>query len=174
MHIVGLRVGHRLLQIYKKQEVEDMFRRGLWGLGRTIDPFWEMQRLQKEMNDLFSGYGRVSGRDYPAVNAWVGDDEVVATAELPGVDADKLEISVAGDVLTLQGKREAHKIEEGDVYHRQERSFGEFSRSIQLPFQVNADKVEAEYEKGILRVRLPRAEVDKPKKIAVKSEDMGR
>ncbi len=151
-----------------------MFRRGLWGLGRTIDPFWEMQRLQREMNDLFSGYGRVSGRDFPAINAWVGEDEIVATAELPGIDTGKLDISVAGDVLTLQGKREADKIQEGDVYHRQERNFGEFSRSIQLPFQVNADKVEAQYEKGILRVRLPKAEADKPKKIAVKSENAGR
>jgi HSP20 family protein len=134
------------------------------------DPFWEMQRLQREMNDLFSGYGRVSGRDYPALNAWLSENEVMATAELPGIDPEKLDISVVGDSLTLRGIREADRIQEGDTYHRQERGFGEFSRTIQLPFQVDADKVEAKYEKGILRIRLPRAEADKPRRISIKSE----
>jgi len=147
-----------------------MFRPGMWRLGRTVDPFWEMQRLQREMNELFSGFSHVSGKDYPAVNAWVSENEVLVTAELPGIDPGKLDISVAGDTLTLRGVREPESIREGDVYHRQERSFGEFSRTLQLPFQVESEKVVAKYDKGVLQAKLPRAEADKPRKISIKSE----
>jgi HSP20 family protein len=81
-----------------------------------------------------------------------------------------VDVSVVGDTLTISGAREAAALKGGESYHRQERSHGRFTRSLQLPFHVEAGKVEAKYDKGILRVTLPRAEADKPKKVAVKCE----
>jgi HSP20 family protein len=135
-----------------------------------MDPLHEMQRLQGEMNRLFSGLGQNLNPENPPVNAWVGEADVVVTAELPGVDPSKVEVSVVGDTLTISGSREAEALKEGESYHRQERTHGRFTRSLQLPFPVEAGKVEAKYEKGILRISLPRAEADKPRKVAVACE----
>jgi HSP20 family protein len=94
---------------------------------------------------------------------------MVVTAELPGADPEKLDISVVGDSLTISGNREAEALKAGESYHRQERSCGRFTRTIQLPFHVDAVKVAATYERGILNVVLPRSEAEKPKKISIKS-----
>lgn len=135
-----------------------------------MDPLQEMQRLQREMNRVFSGLEQPLNPEVPPLNAWVGESDVVVSAELPGVDPGKVDVSVVGDTLTISGAREAAALKAGESYHRQERSYGRFTRSLQLPFHVEAGKVEAKYDKGILRVTLPRAEADKPKKIAVKCE----
>ncbi len=144
-----------------------MFGTGLWRLGGITDPLREMQRLHREMNRVFSGLEQPLSQEVPLVNAWLGEEDVVVTAELPGVDPAKVDISVVGNTLTISGTREADPIKEGQSYHRQERHYGRFSRSIQLPFHVEVGKVEARYEKGVLRITLPRAEADKPRKIAV-------
>jgi HSP20 family protein len=146
-----------------------MFGQGLWRVGGFTDPLREMQRLQREMNRVFSGIEPPLNQEDPLVNAWVGEQDVVIIAELPGVDPAKVDISVVGDTLTISGSRDAVPLKEGESYHRQERSYGRFSRSLQLPFHVEAGRVEAKYERGILRITLPRAEADKPRKIAVKS-----
>ncbi len=137
--------------------------------GRMVDPFDEIQRLQQEMNRLFSGFGPAVVYEFPPINAWVSEDDAVLTAELPGIDPEKLDISVVGDTLTLSGERAPASLGEGETYHRQERNFGKFARTLRLPFQVDPTKVEAKYEKGILRITLPRSEQDKPKKIAIKT-----
>ena len=147
-----------------------MFGPAIWRFGGRMDPLQEMQRLQREMNRVFSGLEQPLNPEVPPLNAWVGESDVVVSAELPGVDPGKVEVSVVGDTLTISGAREATALKEGESYHRQERSYGRFTRSLQLPFHVEAGKVEAKYDKGILRVTLPRAEADKPKKIAVKCE----
>lgn len=147
-----------------------MFGPGIWRFGRIVDPMTEMQRLQREMNNLFSGTTDFFAHDFPAVNVWRGENAVIVTAELPGIDAQKLDISVIGDSLTLSGSREPEVLKEGDSYHRQERSCGKFARTLQLPFHVDAAKVEAKYEKGVLRITLPRVEAEKPKKIVIKAE----
>ncbi|MCE5281037.1 MAG: Hsp20/alpha crystallin family protein [Deltaproteobacteria bacterium] len=131
------------------------------------DPLREMQRLQREMNRVFTGLEQPLSQEVPLVNAWVGEGDVVVTAELPGVDPAKVDISVVGNTLTISGTRDADPLKEGESYHRQERHYGRFSRSLQLPFHVEAGKVEARYERGVLRITLPRAEADKPRKIAV-------
>jgi len=131
------------------------------------DPLREMQRLQREMNRVFTGLEQPLSQEVPLVNAWVGEEDVVVTAELPGVDPAKVDISVVGNTLTISGTRDADPLKEGESYHRQERHYGRFSRSLQLPFHVEAGKVEARYERGVLRITLPRAEADKPRKIAV-------
>ena len=85
------------------------------------------------------------------------------------MSSEDLEISVVGDRLTIRGARQHREAKEDEVYHRQERSNGEFTRTLQLPFMVDPGKVNARLSKGVLWVTLPRAEADKPKKIKVNS-----
>lgn len=136
-------------------------------------PWREMERLHREVNRLFSDtFALTGGRTapgYPAMNVWTNDEGAVITAELPGVEPDDIDISVINDTLTLTGSRRPNKLEAGEKYHRRERGYGHFTRTFQLPFQVEANKVEAIFEKGVLHISLPRAEADKPRKISVKS-----
>lgn len=134
--------------------------------------FWpEMERLQEEMNRLFSGTwrGPEAAWDLPRVNVWSGGDDLVLTAEVPGMDPKSLDVSVIGDTVTLSGERRAEEDIPEEDYHRQERIFGRFSRTLNLPFTVDADRVSAGYRKGILTITLPRAEADKPRKVSVKA-----
>jgi len=146
-----------------------MFGPVMWRFGGRMDPLHEMLRLQREMNRVFAGLEQPLSPEVPPVNAWVGESDIIVTAELPGMDPKKMDISVVGDTLTVSGARDADLLKEGESYHRQERNRGRFTRSLQLPFHVEAGKVEAKYESGILRITLPRAEADKPKKISVSS-----
>ncbi len=140
---------------------------------RPSSSMWEeMDKLQREMNRLFdSSYVNRYGAhlDFPGINIWTkADTGQVITAELPGIDVDKLDIKVIGETITISGSREIPEQSEEVQYHRQERGFGNFTRSIQLQFPVQSDRVEASYEKGILKIWLPRDEMDKPRKISVK------
>lgn len=146
-----------------------MFWPEVWRFGGVTEPLREIQRLQREMNRLFSGVFQPFSRDFPLVNVWVGEEDAIVTAEIPGMDPGKMDISVVGNALTLSGTREMEVLKEGESYHRQERSHGRFTRIMQLPFKVDADKVDARYDKGVLRITLQRAEEDKPQKVAVKS-----
>lgn len=136
-------------------------------------PWPELDEWQRDMYRLFSNVfstPRVqTAPSYPAMNVWTNQDGAVITAELPGVKPDDIDISVVGDMLTLSGTRTPDKLQEGERYHRRERGYGKFTRTFQLPFSVQADKVEATFNKGILSISLPRAEVDKPRKISVKT-----
>lgn len=138
----------------------------------SIPSIWEeMERIERQMNRTLSrGFGRrwMGTPTYPALNVWLNDDGAYVTAELPGVDAGKLDVKVTGETLTLSGERPEEPMPEDACCQRQERSYGQFSRTIELPFAVQADKVEARMEKGVLRLRLPRAEAHKPKQITVK------
>ncbi len=147
-----------------------MFGRSFWGYP---SPWQDMDRLRREMNRLFNSMptsfdARVSP-GYPAMNVWANEEGLVVTAELPGIEPETLDISVVDNTLTIKGNRAPEKLEEGDVYHRRERKYGKFTRTFQLPFAIEADAVEAVYEKGVLQITLPRAEADKPKKITVKA-----
>jgi len=139
---------------------------------RYIPTMWdEMDRLQREMNRLFDHYDRPGSSlaGYPAVNVWMNDEAAVISAELPGLDVKDLEISVVGETVTLSGERKGDDLPKDVTYHRQERSAGKFSRTIDLPFTVDSGKVQATLEKGVLRVLLPRSEKDKPRKVLVKA-----
>jgi len=134
-----------------------------------------LQQFQREMNRLFDRYGDGASRlfglgGYPAVNVWEDADNVYLEAELPGVEFKDLEIYVSGgNELTLKGERRPPVPERG-VWHRQERTFGAFSRSVALPFPVDPDKVEARLENGVLAVKLAKHEAARPRKISVKGE----
>ena len=141
---------------------------------RNVPNMWEeMERLQREMNRLYRtsrGSRLHSAPSFPAMNIWANEEGQIITAEIPGVEPDDLDVSVTGEVLTLSGTRKPEQMGENEVrYHRQERGYGRFKRSIQLPYPVQADKIEASFKNGVLKVSLPRAEEDKPKKITVKS-----
>lgn len=147
-----------------------MFVRGMLRTGREFDLLPEIQRLQRDMNRLFAGMPRAEGQENPAVTVWSGEHDYILTAELPGIDPAALDISVVGDMLTFSGSRDFEPLGEGETYHRQERQAGRFSRSLQLPFVIDAEKVAARYDKGVLKVTLPRTVADKPRKIAIKAE----
>lgn len=139
---------------------------------RTPSIWREMDRMQRDMNRLFGDLSTNHVRrapSFPAVNVWAAEDSALITAEIPGLDKDDLEINVTGDTLTLSGQRKADELPADARYHRRERTFGEFNRSIQLPYTVDVNKVKANFKNGVLKVELPRIEAEKPKKIAVKA-----
>jgi HSP20 family protein len=95
------------------------------------------------------------------------EDEVVVSCELPGVDKDTLDISVTGDTLTIKAERKPKDEDDKCAYHRRERRYGSFARSVSLPVPVDAEKAKAEYEDGVLTLRIPKSPSAQPKKIAV-------
>ncbi len=132
---------------------------GLW------DPLREFDRMQRAL----SRWSTPSTIEFPAVNVWVSGDTALVTTEIPGVDANTLDISVVGKSLTLRGSRSAEEITGDESYHRRERWHGQFTKTIELPFTVESGKVEAKFASGILTITLPRAEAEKPRKISVRA-----
>jgi HSP20 family protein len=131
-----------------------------------------MDQLQREMNRLMGtspGTRSFSPLSFPAINIWTSEDDMLVSAELPGLKADDIDLNITADSLVLSGERKHPQIDGDARYHRQERSHGKFSRSIQLPFMVDPGKAKAVFKNGILELSLTRAEADKPKKIAVKA-----
>lgn len=133
----------------------------------------EMDRLRREVDRLFAEWPTRANwsiaPNFPAMNVWTDEDSAILTAELPGVRIEDIDISVERDTLTLRGKRQPEQLEEGATYHRRERRVGSFQRAFRLSFQVDSGKVEADFKNGVLSILLPRAEADKPKKIAIKA-----
>lgn len=105
-------------------------------------------------------------KPFPPLNLWEDADAIYAEAELPGVDAESIDISVVANELTLGGERKSN-VEEGDSYHRQERAVGSFRRTVQLPVEIDAEAVSATMKDGVLEIRLPKHEAAKPRKIKV-------
>jgi HSP20 family protein len=129
--------------------------------------------MQSEMNRLFDRWGGnnlFESAGYPAVNVWEDADSVFVEAELPGLDLKDLEIYVTGgNQLSIKGQRKQTNPGKG-TWHRQERGVGAFSRVLTLPYEVNADRVEARFENGVLMIKVAKQESAKPRKISVKSE----
>ena len=132
----------------------------------TWDPFAELRTMQREMNRIFASRAPDAGA-FPALNVWSNGEEAVVTAELPGVDPGKIDINVVRDHVTIEGAREGEELAEGTVCHRAERGVGRFARTVRLPFEVENDKVQASYRRGVLTVTLPRAEATKPRRIEI-------
>lgn len=132
---------------------------------RFLDPWREFERMGRQFN-------RAAGCEceFPAVNVWVNGETAEISSELPGIDREKLDISVSGNTFTLKGTRPAYEKNEDDAWHRHEIPHGDFSKTIQLPFNIDTGKVHASYKNGILHVSLQQLEADKPKKIQIKSE----
>jgi HSP20 family protein len=135
----------------------------------------EFHRVQKEMNRLFDHLGvapswRGLSFSFPAINVWEDDSAVYAEAELPGMLQDQVEVYVTeSNQLTLQGERKPAEHPSG-TFHRRERGLGKFSRTVTLPADVNAERVDARLEHGILHITLPKSEAARPRKITVKGQ----
>ncbi len=132
----------------------------------------EVPRLRDEFERMLAGNGfrAFNVTAFPAINMWEDDNNLYVEAELPGFDMSQVEITVTGEnQLSIKGERKQPELENG-TWHRQERGFGKFSRMIELPEPVDADKVTAEFKFGVLTITLPKKEEAKPRKIEVKVE----
>ncbi len=136
--------------------------------GRGFDPWFDLDEVAGRLGGLTTAFDTRSN-EFPPVNVWVSTDEAVLTTEIPGIDPASVEISVAGKTVSLKGARK-EEAADGMTYHRRERWYGQFSKTIELPFNVEAEAVEARFRKGVLQVTLPKAQADRPKTIKVKSE----
>ncbi len=138
--------------------------------------FDELESLQENMNRALGhaqanrrgGYVRRNDR-YPLLNVWTSDEGLLVEADMPGVDPGAVDLSVMGDQLTISGKIESVPAGGNVAVHRQERPGGAFSRSLKLPFRVDNAHVNAAFKDGILRIKLPRSEEEKPRKIQVQA-----
>ncbi len=129
------------------------------------EPFYALQRnMNRLFDDFFNGFnlapfdafGESFGAFSPRVDVSESDKEIKVAAELPGLDENDIEVSLSKNVLTISGEKKEKKEDKGQNYYRVERSYGSFRRSIPLPVEVESDKVEATFKKGILTVNLPK------------------
>jgi HSP20 family protein len=147
---------------------------------RTRASFPQFNQLRDEMDRLISNLAAhptvagatrfVTGREFPLINLWEDSDNVYAECELPGVRSEDLDISVLGNELTIKGRRGEAALPQA-TYHRRERGIGAFSRAVTLPADVAAEHVEASLREGVLRVKLPKTESAKPRKVQVQTVD---
>ena len=137
------------------------------------EPLRELNSLQSEMNRLFNtAFDTPSGpsvlrRWVPAMDLVEAGDHFVLRADLPGMSEEDISIEFEDSTLTVSGERKAEHDERGEGFHRVERSFGAFSRSLTLPKGVDADGVSASFDRGVLEIRIPKPEERKPRRISI-------
>jgi HSP20 family protein len=139
------------------------------------EPLRELSTLQNEMNRLFntafetptSGGGGALRRWMPAMDLVETADHFVLRADLPGMSEGDVKIELEDTVLTVSGERRAEHEEEKEGYHRVERAFGSFSRTLTLPKGVDPEAISASFDKGVLEIRIPKPEVRKPRRIEI-------
>ncbi len=137
----------------------------------------DLTSFRREMDRLFDRFfegwpfrlGSEDGYWLPSVDVSETGKEVIVKAEVPGMDPKNIDVSLHDNVLTIRGERKQEKEEKEEDFHRIERSYGAFCRSIALPAQVDPDKVKAEYKHGVLSIRLPKTKEEAVKKIEVKA-----
>ncbi|QQR58942.1 MAG: Hsp20/alpha crystallin family protein [Candidatus Melainabacteria bacterium] len=128
----------------------------------------QMNVLQNRLNNLLSS---VAARDteFPLLNTYISEDKALVVAEIPGVDLDDIDLQVVNKTLTINTQRNKEDVSEGTHWYRRERAYGQFSRVIELPFAIDVDSVLASCTQGVLKIELPRAQADLPKKISIQS-----
>jgi HSP20 family protein len=137
--------------------------------------------LRREMDSLLDNFFRGFDAEpfesrmaafNPKIDVTENDKEIKISAELPGMDEKDIDVSLQNDILTIKGEKKEEKEDKGKDYYRMERSYGSFSRTIPLPVEVETDKVEATFRKGVLSISLPKTAktIAETKKIAVKVE----
>jgi HSP20 family protein len=123
--------------------------------------------MNRQADFMFGGTRGPIRREFPLLNAWAGEDGLLIRVEIPGVSADDLDISVDGRNLTLSGSRLTEELPEEARQYRHERVGAEFTRSVELPFDVDVEAVKASFSGGVLEIELPRLPEEKPRKIAI-------
>jgi HSP20 family protein len=160
------------------KDIVPFWKRNVQGKHEEYEPF---SLLRHEMNRLFDDFYRGFdlepfesrlGTFSPSIDVSENDKQVKVTAELPGMDEKDIDVSLNKDSLTIKGEKKEEKEEKKKDYYRMERSYGSFSRTIPLPMEVDANKVKAEFKKGVLTITLPKTKkaIEDTKKIAVKAE----
>ncbi len=127
----------------------------------------EMEQLQRGLSRILSDEPMMRTAGMPPINMWSDEKGATLTAELPGMTIEDLEISVLGSALTLKGERKPDEHKDAS-WHRRERGYGKFTRTFELPFRIDAEKVEATLQDGVLRLSLPRTQEELPRRITVK------
>ncbi len=137
------------------------------------DPFRELISMRDDMERLFNTF---FGKHYveesegvwlPVVDIEEDNESFIVKAELPGLKKEDVKISVRGNLLTISGERKKEEETKNKTYHRVERLYGKFSRTISLPSEVDINKIKAVYKDGVLHINLPKLEIMKPKEIEV-------
>ena len=147
----------------------------LWKPFTELTPFKEFERMRRDMDRLWDSFleggprrrSEERGEWLPSLDVSETKNELVVKAEVPGMDPKDIDISLSDGVLTIKGEKKQEKEEKEADYHLIERSYGAFTRSIQLPKEVQGDKINASYKDGILRITLPTSEEAKKKEIKV-------
>lgn len=144
-------------------------------LARYANGTHTLHRLRHEMDRMFSDvFGQSPMSPFataPALNVWEDEGHIYAEAEVPGLSMKDLDVTVAGNELTLKGVRNEPDTGKAS-YHRRERTFGAFVRTIRLPVDLDADKVEARLQDGVLTITMPKAPAAKARKIQVRGSDI--
>ena len=139
------------------------------------DPFRDMVTLREKMNRLFEDVftGQSEGKELaasswaPAVDIFETENDLVMTAEVPGIDEKDIEIKIEDNTLILKGARKFEKETKEENYHRIERSYGSFYRAFTLPNSIDPEKIQAEHENGVLKITMPKRTELKPRKVKI-------
>ena len=142
---------------WRERSELDTFRREI---DRLFDRFFSLTPFEREFKEI---------EWFPSVDVSETPTDVIVQAELPGMDPKDIEVSLSGDMLVIKGERKREEEHKDVNYHRVERSYGAFSRSIQLPCEVDQDKAEAVYKNGILKITFPKIKPEPAKKIEIKT-----
>lgn len=152
-----------------------MLVRRVWPSRPAFDsPFGDFDQVRQQMLRLLDRvagepFGDVATGVFPPLNVTQDDDNFYLRAEVPGIALGDLSISAVRNRVSLAGKREIQREHERVSYHRKERAEGSFNRTVTLPTEVDAERVDARYADGVLTLTLPKAEEAKPRQIAVRT-----
>ena len=134
----------------------------------NFNPWSEIERMRREIDNVFGSYGKSSGSySFPLTNIYDNKDNIIVTAELPGMKKEDVNVSLTEGVLTISGNRNGAPTDRDNIIVRQERSTGAFEKSFKIPTKVMEDKIKAEFKNGILTITLPKSEEAKPKHITI-------
>ena len=133
-----------------------------------VDPFRDLRAIEDEFDRVM---GRAFSRDtwMPALDVKETSERFEVTVDLPGLDPTDVNVTFEDGMLTLSGKRQFQEEDKGDTWHRIERGFGTFARSIRLPQTADPERIEASFDKGVLKVSVPKSERAKPRTIEVRA-----
>ncbi len=137
----------------------------------------DIEKFRKEVDRLFERFFEWrppffrggEGEWMPVVDVSETSKEIIVKAELPGIEPDDIDVSITGHTVTIKGERKQEKEEEDENFHKIERSYGMFSRSIQLPAEIDPDKVKATYKKGVLTLKMPKVKAETVKKVQIQT-----
>ena len=140
-------------------------------------PYGSVDLLSRDMNPLWDRFFCADPSIRPWEKGWApsldvseSKDKLIVKTEIAGVDPKEIDIKINGDVLTIKGEKKEEREEKDESYHLMERRYGAFSRSIQLPIEVEEKKIKANYKNGVLKITLPKSEKSNAKTAKIKIE----